>query len=159
MAYLMPPVPLLADIASMPLTQLQAYCLTYELPTISQRASDMRDNLRRLRLIYQGDISMLTDKDRRTLFDSWGIEGDWATAPSDNIAVVLVGYAISLAMRYNAVAYCRSPLAVTSKTPKVTTGGTGECGIEVDVEALATAGVPLTGTGECDLILTLTSAK
>jgi hypothetical protein len=157
MAYLIPPVPLLGDIAGMPLQQLQAYCLTYELPTISQRASDMRANLRRVRLLYQGDSRMLTDNDRRTLFDSWGIEGDWATAPSDDIAVVLVGYAISLAMRYNALAYCRSPLAVTAMNPTVTTHGSGECDIAVEVDALATAGVPLTGTGECDLILTVTS--
>lgn len=158
MAYLIPPVPLLADIASMPLTQLQAYCLTYELPTISQRASDMRANLKRVRLLYQGDSGMLTDSDRRTLFDSWGIEGDWATAPSDDIAVVLIGYAIALAMRYNALAYCRSPLTVTAKNPTVTSTGSGVCDIALEVEAATDAGVPLTGTGECDITVSVTSA-
>lgn len=153
-ASLIPPLPILDDIANLPTMQLQAYCMVYELPTISISPDDMRDNLKRVRQIYQGDTSQLTDTDRRTLFDSWGIEGDWATAPSDDIAVVLVGYALSLAMRYNAVGYCRSPLSVTAKNPTVTLNSTGECDINVEVEAAETAGLPLTGTGTCNLTLT-----
>jgi hypothetical protein len=158
MANLIPPVPVLQDIMGMPLLQLQAYCTVYELPTVNAKIGDMRDNLRRLRLIYQGDPQMLTDADRRAMFDAWGLEGDWTTAPSDNIVVALIGNALALAIRYNALAYCRSPLVITANNPKTHFTGTAECDITLDVEADADAGLPLTGTAECDITLTVTSA-
>lgn len=158
-ASLLPPLPILDDISNLPTMQLQAYCLAYELPTISISPSDMRANLKRVRQIYQGDTSQLNDTDRRTLFDAWGIEGEWSTAPSDHIAVVLVGYAISLAMRYNASAYCRSPLQITTKPPTVISGGKGSCDIQLELDAATEAGQPLTGTGECDIVVSVISAN
>lgn len=158
MANLMPRIPLPQDILGMPLLQLQAYCAVYELPTANMKIGDMRDNLMRVRLIYQGNPEMLTDSDRRTLFDAWGIEGDWATAPSDNIAVTLVGYAMAMARRYNAIGYCRDALTVTANNPRTVFTGTGKCDISVAVEAAEGAGLPLTGTAECDITVTVDSS-
>lgn len=159
MANLIPPVPLLGDIQNLPLLQLQAYCLVYELPTINAKMADMRDNLRRVRLIMQGDAARLDDNDRRTLFNAWGLPGDYSTAPTDAIAVILVGYAIGLAMRYNALGYCRTTLTITADNPTTGSTGTGNCAITLEVEAASDAGLPLTGTGQCNIALTVSSIK
>jgi hypothetical protein len=159
MATVIPPLPILQDIAGMSLLQLQAYCTVYELPVVGVKIGDLRDNLRRVRLIAQGDIALLTDSDRRELFNAWGLEGDWSTAPSDNIAVTLVGFAHSLVLRHNALAYCRTPLTMTNKNPRTVFTGTAECDITVKLEAADDAGLPLTGTAECDIALTVICAK
>jgi hypothetical protein len=143
----------------MSLLQLKAYCSVYELPTDNVKIGDLRDRLSWVRLILQGDIALLSDFDRRTLFNVWGIEGDWSTAPSDYIAIVLVGYAQSMVLRYNALGYCRTPLSITNKNPRTVFTGTAECDIKVELDAADDAGLPLTGTAECDITVTVSSAK
>lgn len=131
-----PRVPLLGDIQGMPLAQLQAYCRAYEIPTASQSIDQLRNQLRVLRLIVQGDPQQVTPKEARTLFDAWGLEGDYSTCPPDNIVVVLVGYYAALAVRYAALGYCRTPSHTTAKLPTTRFTGEGECDIIVFMDAV-----------------------
>lgn len=131
-----PRVPLLGDIQGMPLAQLQAYCRAYEIPTFKQSIDQLRNQLRVLRLIVQGDPQQVTPKEARTLFDAWGLAGDYSTCPPDNIVVVLVGYYAALAVRYAALGYCRTPSSTTAKLPTTRFTGEGECDILVFMDAV-----------------------
>jgi hypothetical protein len=157
MAEILPRMPMLADIKGMPLTQLQAYSRAWELPTQGMKIADMRNNLSAVRMIVQGDTTMVTRAEAWALFDAWGLEGDYSTAPQDYVVTALVGYAAALAMRANALGYCRSACNVVANNPTTTFTGTGECDITVSVDAPTNVRfVP--GTGECDIIVSVDSA-
>lgn len=126
---------MLSDIKGMPVTQLQAYCRAWELPDSNLKVDDMRNSLMALRLIVQGDPQMVTRDEAWALFDAWGIEGDYSTSPPDYVLTVLVGYAAALAMRANALGYCRSACNITADNPTTNFTGTGECDITLTVES------------------------
>ena len=136
MADLLPRIPLEDDIRGMQMSQLQAYCLAWELPITGLKIEDLRNNLMSVRQIVGGDPDNVSEDQLKALFDGWAIEGDYSTCPPDNIAVVLVGYAAALALRYNAIGYCRTPSSMTNKQPETAFVGTGECDISVTVEAV-----------------------
>jgi hypothetical protein len=139
MPNILPRVPMLPDIKGMPTAQLLAYCRVYELPTQTTKIDDIRNNLRVLRLLVQGDTAMVTPMEARRLFDAWDIQGDYSTCPPDYIKVVLIGYFAALARRYQATGYCRTPLSVIGTLPTTRFTGAGECDITVTMDAVETA--------------------
>lgn len=134
MAYLLPRLPMLPDILGMPMAQLQAYCRAWEIPTTGQKIDDMRNNLRVLRLLIQGDPQVVTTAEAQTLYDAWDLWGDYSVSAPDTVKVMLIGYAAALGMRANAIGYCRTGTTITNKQPDTAFIGTGECDISVSVE-------------------------
>jgi microcystin-dependent protein len=126
----LPRVPMLYDIMGMNPQQVQAYCRVYELPT-NINLELMRNNLRVLRLLVQGDTAMVTSFEAKALFDAWGIQGDHSTCPPDNINVTLIGYFAAMARRFQALGYCRTPLRVIAEMPTTRFTGLGDCDITV----------------------------
>jgi hypothetical protein len=135
----LPRVPMLTDIRGMPTAQLLAYCRVYELPTQTTKIDDIRNNLRVLRLLVQGDTAMVTPAEAKALFDAWGVSGDYSTCPPDYIKVILIGYFAALARRFQATGYCRTPLTVNATQPTTTFTGAGECDITVTMDAVEPA--------------------
>jgi hypothetical protein len=156
MANLLPRIPVLSDIAGMQMTQLQAYCRVWELPTGNLKIDDLRGMLNTLRLMMQGDPHVVTPADARTLFDAWGLQGDYETTLPDSLIVVLLGHAAALGMRANAIGYCRNPLSVTAKNPSTRFTGTGECDITMTIDANPPS--QSNGKGVCDITVTVDSA-
>jgi hypothetical protein len=156
----------LVDIQSLPLAQLQAFCKVYELPSGPSldgsgqatgannniTMASMRANLAAVRLIAKGDVVKVTAAERLALFDAWGIPGDYSTSTPDEVIIPLIGYWHAMAMRYQAIGYCRTPhtVADNGKAQPVQTGG-GTIWIAVTLEEY----LVYTGTGTIPISVTV----
>lgn len=135
MAQQMPLIPLLTDIQSLPLAQLQAYCKAYELPTANITMDNMRANLQAVCFIAHGNVLQVTTAERLTLFNAWGLAGDYSTATPDQVLIPVIGYWHAMVMRYQAIGYARNAHSVIDNGSQQTFyTGTGSCDITVTVD-------------------------